>query len=201
MACTHGDGVRTSKLEHPCSTQALDRARPHPRRRPTRNTRVDSLDCDPPCTTAVRTPVELGRTGWDTAVRHRPGHPLSTIPFFVADAWQGLLKGHGLVSVQAEALRLELQLVDSLTGLLKVRHLVLDVPLADVASASMRTRAWGLYNVLSLQGARMDVFAGFPGARGGRCRMRIARRDRDACAAFVRQFERTGPARTGPEAA
>ena len=115
---------------------------------------------------------------------------MSTVPFFIADIWQGLLRGHGLVNLHGNALRLEIQLVDSLTGLLKIKHLVHEVPLDDVASVSMRSRFGGLYNVLSLQGTRMDVFADFPRARGGRCRLRIARRDRQNCSAFVEQFAR-----------
>ena len=110
---------------------------------------------------------------------------MTTVPFYIADIWQGLLKGHGLVNLQDETFRLEIQIVDSLTGLIKVKHLEHKAPLAEVASVSMRSYLGGLYNVLSVQGTRMDVFAGFPRARGGRCRLRIARRDRESCAAFV----------------
>jgi hypothetical protein len=113
---------------------------------------------------------------------------VSTVPFFIADIWQGLLRGHGLVNLQDHAFRLEIQIVDSLTGLLKIKHLVHEAPLADVASISMRSYLGGLYTVLSVQGTRMDVFAGFPRARGGRCRLRIARRDRQSCAALVERF-------------
>ena len=113
---------------------------------------------------------------------------MNTIPFFIADIWQGLLNGHGLVNLQGDRLRLEIQVVDSLTGLVKIKHLVHEAPLSDVASISMRSYLHGLYNVLSVQGTRMDVFAGFPRARGGRCRLRIARRDRQNCAAFVQHF-------------
>ena len=113
---------------------------------------------------------------------------MSTIPFFIADVWQGLLKGHGLLNIHDNTLRLEIQLVDSLTGLLKVRHLVREVPLADVDSVSMRSYLRGLYTVLWVQGTRMEVFQGFPRARSGRCRLRIARRDRQSCASFVHQF-------------
>ena len=113
---------------------------------------------------------------------------MTTIPFFISDIWQGLVKGHGLVHLQGNVLRLEIQLVDSLTGLIKIKHLVHEAPLSDVASVSMRSYLGGLYNVLSVQGTRMDVFAGFPRARGGRCRLRIARRDRQGCAAFVEHF-------------
>lgn len=113
---------------------------------------------------------------------------MNAVPFFIADIWQGLLKGHGLVSLQAQTFRLEIQIVDSLTGLIRCKHLVREVPLTEVASVSMRSHLGGLYNVLSIQGARMDVFAGFPRARGGRCRLRIARRDRQNCAALVERF-------------
>ena len=113
---------------------------------------------------------------------------MSTIPFFIADIWQGLLKGHGLVTLQGNTLRLEIQIVDSLTGLIKIKHLVHEAPLSEVASVSMRSSLYGLYTVLSVQGTRLDVFAGFPRARGGRCRLRIARRDRQNCAAFVEHF-------------
>lgn len=113
---------------------------------------------------------------------------MSTIAFYIADIWQGLVKGHGLVTLQRDALRLEIQLVDSLTGLMKIKHLVHETPLSDVAAVSMRSRFYGLYNVLLVQGTRMEVFAGFPRARSGRCRLRIARRDRIACSAFVEHF-------------
>ena len=113
---------------------------------------------------------------------------MSTVPFFIADIWQGLLKGHGLVNLQDQTFRLEIQIVDSLTGLLKIKHLVHEAPLAEVASVSMRSHLGGLYTVLSVQGTRLDVFAGFPRTRGGRCRLRIARRDRQNCAALVERF-------------
>ena len=113
---------------------------------------------------------------------------MNTIPFFIADIWQGLLKGHGLVNLQGDRLRLEIQVVDSLTGLVKIKHLVHEAPLSDVASISMRSYLHGMYNVLSVQGTRMDVFSGFPRARGGRCRLRITRRDRQNCVAFVQHF-------------
>jgi hypothetical protein len=116
------------------------------------------------------------------------GRPLSTIPFYISDIWQGLIKGHGLITLQQGVLRLEIQLVDSLSGLIKIKHLVREAPLSDVAAVSMRSYLYGLYNVLSVQGTRMDVFDGFPRVRSGRCRLRIARRDREACSAFIERF-------------
>ena len=113
---------------------------------------------------------------------------MSTVPFFIADIWQGLLKGHGLVNLEGDTFRLEIHVVDSLTGLLKVKHLIHEAALAEVASVSLRSRLGGFYNVLSVQGTRLDVFAGFPRARGGRCRLRIARRDRENCVKFVELF-------------
>ena len=87
---------------------------------------------------------------------------MSTVPFFIADIWQGLLKGHGLVNLQEHAFRLEIQVVDSLTALLKIKHLVHEVPLADVASISMRSYLGGLYTVLSVSRDANGRIRGLP---------------------------------------
>jgi hypothetical protein len=116
------------------------------------------------------------------------GDHVSTVPFFIADIWQGLAKGHGLVALHQEAIRLEVQIVDSLTGLIKFRHQIVEVPIRDVASIAIRSYLFGTYTLLWLQGTRMDTFQSFPRLRGGRCRLRIARRDRQNCAAFVEHF-------------
>lgn len=114
---------------------------------------------------------------------------MSTVPFFIANIGQGLLKGYGLVSLHGNNLRLEIDVVDGLTGFLKINHLIYNVAISELASASMKSYAYGAYTMLSLQATRMDVFAGFPKARSGRCRLRIARRDREMCARFIEHFD------------
>ncbi len=112
-------------------------------------------------------------------------HTVSTLPFHMADLYQGLVKCHGLLHCDGEALHIELQLRDALTGWLRGKIRQYEIPLQQLAGVEYDVRFFGLLATCNVQVSSMSLLIGFPHAKSGRCRLGIARKDRQKAKAFV----------------
>jgi hypothetical protein len=110
---------------------------------------------------------------------------MNTVPVDLGDMYQGFASGHGLIRDEGNHVCLEFQVQDAVVGLIKSGINEVRIPLADIASVALERTWFGLGTKLVIQLARMEPLKDVPGITQGRLVLGVARKDRDAAAAFV----------------
>jgi hypothetical protein len=102
---------------------------------------------------------------------------MNAVPFQIAHVFGGFGECHGLLKQDGKFLVLEFQLQDAVLQVLKSGVKNVEIPLADVAKVTLRSRWFGLSNSLEVQLSRMDLGEQVPGMKHGRLALSIYRRD------------------------
>ncbi len=117
---------------------------------------------------------------------------MAHVPFELDTTYGGLAETRGLISNEADRLRLQFQIQDSLVGVIKSDVGQIDIPLADVASVELENSWFGLVTELVIQVTRIDLVKSLPGMTQGRLVLKVARKDRRAAANFARELAGLG---------
>jgi hypothetical protein len=116
---------------------------------------------------------------------------MNVVPFTISNVYAGLGQCRGLLKDEGEHLTLELQLEDTIVGILKSPVQKIHIPIGDVVSLTL-TKGWLGANwvgrKLVLQTSNVDLFSELPGASQGRVQLGIARRDINGAERFVADF-------------
>ncbi len=118
---------------------------------------------------------------------------MNAVPIDLGDLYEGFANGHGLIRDEGDHLCLEFQVQDAVVGLIKSGVKQVRIPVADVASVALERKWFGLVTRLVIQLASMKPVQDVPGIKQGRLVLGIARRDRDAAAAFVAALQGAEP--------
>jgi len=119
---------------------------------------------------------------------------MTHVPFKLDDTYGGLAKTQGLITGEADRLRLQFQIQDALVGVIKSDVRQIDIPLADVASVEFREAWFGFSNRLVIQVTRLDLLQSIPGIAQGRLVLGVDRHDRPAARAFAAELAGLGRA-------
>ena len=113
------------------------------------------------------------------------------VPFNLDDLYAGLGECRGLLKREGDQLHFEIQIQDSIAGILKSDVREIRVPIDEVASLEL-TEGWLGINWLGvklvLQTSSVERLSEMPGASQGRVQLKIARKDIENAQAFLRTF-------------
>jgi hypothetical protein len=112
---------------------------------------------------------------------------MESLPFSIADVYEGLAEVEGTARCEGEVLILEFQTHDSLVGLLKSTVKILHLPLHALAAIHFQPRRFT--TVVTLRVHSMRLVQDLPGSRQGEVRLRVARKHRKVAQAFVTELE------------
>jgi hypothetical protein len=115
---------------------------------------------------------------------------MNVLPFIIDNLYAGLGECRGLIKDEGQQLTLEVQLQDTVAGILKSGVQKFCVPISDVVSLTLTNgwlgTKWGVK--LVLQTDDVELLSELPGATQGRVQLRVARKDVEAAELFVEDF-------------
>ena len=112
---------------------------------------------------------------------------MESLPFSIADVYEGLAEVEGTARCEGDVLILEFQMHDSLVGLLKSTIRTLHLPLHALAAIHFQRQRFTA--VVTLRVHSMSLVQDLPGSHQGEVRLRVARKHRKVAQAFVTELE------------
>ena len=122
-----------------------------------------------------------------------------SLPFFIANVYEGLATAHGIARITHAGLTLEFQVKDGFVGVLKTGVREVQIPIDELQLLELR-KGW-LKTRLLIRTRRMAVLNRIPGNHAGGIELGVARQDRPIAEALVsvlmlhlsgRELERLG---------
>ena len=112
---------------------------------------------------------------------------MGSLPFSIADVYEGWAEVEGTARCEEDVLILEFQTHDSLVGLLKSKVTTLHLPLHALAAIHFQHKLFTA--VVTLRVHSMSLAQNLPGSRQGEVRLHVARKYRKVARAFVTELE------------
>lgn len=112
---------------------------------------------------------------------------MHTVPFSIADAYEGLAAVDGLARFDGTALILEFQTKDAFIGVIKSDVQTVEISLTDFASVHFARKMF--WATLKLRVHSMALIEKIPGTRRGEIKLRFARKHRDEAHTLVSQLQ------------
>jgi hypothetical protein len=120
-------------------------------------------------------------------VRVQQEETMESLPFSIADVYEGLAEVNGTARCEDDVLILEFQTQDSLVGLLTSKIKTLYLPLHTLAAIHFQRHLFTA--VVTLRVHNMRLAQDLPGSSQGEVRLRVARKHRKVAHAFVTELE------------
>jgi hypothetical protein len=112
---------------------------------------------------------------------------MESLPFSIADVYEGWAEVEGTARCEEDVLILEFQTHDSLVGLLKSKVKTLHLPLHALAAIHFQQKFFTAFVTLRVHSMRL--VQDLPGTCQGEVRLHVARKHRKVAQAFVTELE------------
>ena len=112
---------------------------------------------------------------------------MESLPFSIADVYEGLAEVKGTARCEDDVLILEFQTHDSLVGLLKSKVKTIHLPLHALAAIHFQPKLFTA--CVTLRVPSMGLGQDLPGTGQGEGRLHVARQHRKVAQAFVTELE------------
>jgi len=120
-------------------------------------------------------------------VRVQQEETMESLPFSIADVYEGLAEVKGTARCEEDVLILEFQTHDSLVGLLKSKVKTIHLPLHALAAIHFQHKLFTAFVTLRVHSMRL--VQDLPGTCQGEVRLQVARKHRKVAQAFVTELE------------
>jgi hypothetical protein len=120
-------------------------------------------------------------------VRMQEEETMESLPFSIADVYEGLAEVEGTARCENDVLILEFQTYNSLVGLLKSKVKILHLPLHALAAIHFQQKLFTAFVTLRVHS--MHLVQDLPGTCQGEVRLHVARKHRKIARAFVSELE------------